>query len=74
MLENAVARRYAQAFFAIAQEKNELDKLEEELRFVIETINSNPELKMVLDHQLVAPEEKKKYLAIFFPRNCRKLL
>lgn len=73
MLENAVARRYAQAFFAIAQEKNELDKLEEELRFVIETINSNPELKMILDHQLVAPEEKKEILSNIFSQELSEI-
>ncbi len=59
MLEKAVARRYAQAFFAIAREKNLVDKLEAELKTVVDTINDNLELKRVMDHQLVSPEEKK---------------
>lgn len=58
MLENAVARRYAQAFFALAQEKNMVDKFEAELKLVVEAINENPELKKVIDHQLVSPAEK----------------
>jgi len=59
MLENAVARRYAQAFFAIAREKNLIDQLEQELKQVVDTIAGNNELKILMDHQLVAPQDKK---------------
>ena len=59
MLENAVARRYAQAFFALAVEKNLVDKLESELKVIVDTINENAELKSVMDHQLISPGEKK---------------
>lgn len=59
MIENAVARRYAQAFFAIASEKNLIDQLEQELQQVVETIKSNNELRILMDHQLVAPQDKK---------------
>ena len=59
MLENAVARRYAQAFFTIAQENNLVDKLEAELKIVVDAINDSVELKKVMDHQLVSPVEKK---------------
>lgn len=59
MIENAVARRYAQAFFAIAGEKNLLDQLEQELQQVAETINSYNELRILMNHQLVAPQDKK---------------
>lgn len=62
MLENAVARRYAQAFFTIAKEQKLIDKLENELKDVIEIIDGNIELKRVMDHQLVSPEEKKAIL------------
>lgn len=66
MLENAVARRYAQAFFAIAQENKEIDKYEEELKFVVDAIKSNPELESILAHQLVAPENKKDVIKNIF--------
>ncbi len=59
MLENAVARRYAQAFFTLAREKDLVDNLEAELKVVVDTINENEELKRVMDHQLISPEEKK---------------
>ncbi|PKM82208.1 MAG: F0F1 ATP synthase subunit delta [Firmicutes bacterium HGW-Firmicutes-14] len=59
MLENAVARRYAQAFFGIAQDRSMVDKLETELKTVVETIDGNEELRRVMDHQLVSPVEKK---------------
>lgn len=66
MLENVVARRYSQAFFAIAQEQSSLDRLEEELKTVVNTINDNKELKRVMDHQLVSPEEKKAIIEKIF--------
>ncbi len=59
MIENAVARRYAQAFFAIALEKNLLDQLQLELQQVVDTINSSNELKILMNHQLVDPRDKK---------------
>jgi F-type H+-transporting ATPase subunit delta len=66
MIENAVARRYAQAFFSIAREKNLIDQLEQELQQVVETINSNGELRILMYHQLVAPQDKKAMIAQVF--------
>jgi len=66
MLENAVARRYAQAFFAIAQEKDMVDRLENELKTVVDEINSIEDLKKVMDHQLISPEDKKNILNQIF--------
>ena len=66
MLENAIARRYAQAFFAIAQEKNQVDKFEEELTLIMESINSNADLAKFINHQLVKPEAKKDTLQKLF--------
>jgi F-type H+-transporting ATPase subunit delta len=73
MLENAVARRYAQAFFAIAQEKNSVDKLEAELKEIVDTINSTDELKKVMDHQLVSPEEKKAIINKIFSQDMSEI-
>ncbi len=72
MLENAVARRYAQAFFAIAQE-NDMDKLEEELKYVVDALDSNPEFKMVMDHQLVSPEDKKELVNSIFSKEISEI-
>lgn len=73
MLENAVARRYAQAFFAIAQEKQMVDKLEAELKSVVDTINAHAELKKVLDHQLISAEEKREILTNLFSGEISEL-
>lgn len=66
MLNNAIARRYAQAFFAIAQEKNQVDKLEEELNLVVEAMKSNADLAKFIDHQLVDPLVKKETMDMLF--------
>ena len=59
MLNNAIARRYAQAFFAIAKDSNQVDKLEEELNLITDALKSNKDLKGFVDHQLVEPRAKK---------------
>lgn len=73
MLENAVSRRYAQAFFALAQETNNLDKLESELQTVVNIINENSELKKVMEHQLVSPEEKKAIINTVFAQDISEM-
>jgi len=73
MLENAVARRYAQAFFAIAQERDLVDKLEAELKTVVDTVNENKELKLVIDHQLISPEEKKAIVDKIFSQEVSEI-
>lgn len=59
MLENAIARRYASAFFNLAQERNALDQFEAELQTVVDVIAANAELKAVIDDQLMAADLKK---------------
>lgn len=73
MLENAVARRYAQAFFAIASEKTLVDNLEVELGTVVTAINENEELQKVMDHQLISPEEKKAITEKIFSEEVSEL-
>lgn len=73
MLENAVARRYAQAFFAIAQEKNMVDNLEAELKAVVDVINENEDMKRLIEHQLVSPEEKKAVINKVFSEEVSEL-
>lgn len=59
MLENAIARRYASAFFSLAQERNALDQFEVEMQTVVDTIAANADLKAVIDDQLMAADVKK---------------
>lgn len=66
MLNNAIARRYAHAFFSIAQEKNQLDKMEEELALIKGAINTNNDLKGFIEHELVEPQAKKQTVEKLF--------
>lgn len=54
----AVAKRYGQALFDLASEKNMLDQLEKELTQVLEVLEASHELKKIVEHQLISPETK----------------
>ncbi|MDA8234926.1 MAG: F0F1 ATP synthase subunit delta [Clostridia bacterium] len=69
MLNNAIARRYANAFFAIAKEKDALDSFEKELDTVVSTIEANADLKRVMDDQLLSAEAKKDIVDKVFEGN-----
>lgn len=60
MLNKAVARRYAAAFFSLALEKGLVDSLEKELAEVVKTVDENPELQRFLENPMVVVTEKKK--------------
>ena len=66
MMQGAVAKRYAQALFALAQERQEIKKVESELLALKETIEQNPDLKAILYHQLISGDEKKKLIEQLF--------
>ncbi|MEG6522856.1 F0F1 ATP synthase subunit delta [Desulfotomaculum sp. 1211_IL3151] len=66
MLRGAVARRYAQALYEIAQDKNTLEAIEQELKGVAEAIEGTRELQKVLYHPQVLPGEKKNLLKAIF--------
>ncbi|MFZ3171003.1 MAG: F0F1 ATP synthase subunit delta [Carboxydocellales bacterium] len=59
MLENAIARRYASAFFTIAQEQGKLNEYEGELEKVINAVEANEDLRKVLTNQLLEAAVKK---------------
>ncbi|MDR1617153.1 MAG: F0F1 ATP synthase subunit delta [Syntrophomonadaceae bacterium] len=66
MLNKSVARRYAEAFFKIAQETGQIDKLQQELENVVATINGIDELKTYLNHLLVPVKQKKEIIDKIF--------
>lgn len=66
MLRGAVARRYAQALYEIAQAQNALETMEQELKGVAEAIEGTKELQKVLYHPQVLPAEKKNLLKALF--------
>lgn len=66
MLKGAVAQRYAQALFDIASEQNLIDRLESDLRGVLETLDASRDLARVLYHPQVPAEVKKSILKEIF--------
>lgn len=62
----AVAKRYGQALLQIGQEKNSIDRYQEDLKLVVDTIENSAELKDVLTSQTVSIDEKKNIVKQIF--------
>lgn len=58
MRNTAVARRYAQALFSLAQEKGMMDQIENDLALVVQTLRENADVRRVVQHQDIPPEAK----------------
>lgn len=59
MLNKSVARRYAEAFFSIAREKESIDKYQQELEMVIKTIKDTENLEEYFGHLLIPVQDKR---------------
>ncbi|MGI5920581.1 MAG: F0F1 ATP synthase subunit delta [Syntrophomonadaceae bacterium] len=59
MLNKSVARRYAEAFFSIAQENNKIDEYQQELEKVVQIIAEVEDLKEYFAHLLIPAAAKK---------------
>lgn len=66
MINAAVAKRYGQALLQIGQEKDCLDRYQEELKMVVETIDQNAGLKEVLLSQTIGSDKKKELVSKLF--------
>lgn len=66
MLGGAVARRYAQALYDIAQDNGTLDILEEELKAVNTLIEEEQGIKRILNHPQVTVASKKEVITQLF--------
>lgn len=59
MINAAVAKRYGQALLQIGQEKDSIDRYQEDLKLVVDTMENSAELKEFLISQTVSVDEKK---------------
>ncbi len=59
MIENQVARKYGQAIFELAQEKNMLEEVAEDLKSLRETIDEVKDFKNLLYHPRIEDDKKK---------------
>lgn len=53
-----ISKRYAIALFELAKEKNNLDQLNSEVVFILDSINENPEFNEVFSHPQISAKEK----------------
>lgn len=66
MLMKSVARRYAAAFFNLAQESGQLDEMENQLQIVVDALAANRELKKVFYHKMIQIKDKKEVVKAVF--------
>lgn len=66
MLNKSVARRYAEAFFSIAQESGKVDEYQQEMELVVRTVDESELLKEYFAHLLIPAKEKKEVLNKLF--------
>lgn len=66
MLANQLALKYAQAIYELAAEKNMLDKVDQELSMVENTIASHEELATLMYHPRVPAAAKKETITKLF--------
>jgi F-type H+-transporting ATPase subunit delta len=66
MLDQKVARRYAEAAFSLAKEQNQIDLYQQQLSLVLDSLEAVPEFKSYFYNFLVPLKEKKEILAKIF--------
>lgn len=66
MLKGAVAERYAGALFDIAQEKGLMDKIDQELRDILEVLEASQDFRRVFYHPQVPTDVKKQVVKEIF--------
>lgn len=66
MLGGAVAKRYAEALFSIAQDQNRIEEFEADLSVIVTALNEHPELKKFLQHPAISASVKKEQVAGLF--------
>ena len=66
MLDQKVARRYAEAAFSLAKEQNQIDLYQQQLTLVLDSLEAVPEFKGYFYNFLVPVKEKKEILEKVF--------
>ncbi len=72
MLDQKVARRYAEAVFSLAKEQNQIDLYQQQLTLVLDSLEAVPELKSYFCNFLVPNQEKKDILEKIFKEDLNE--
>ena len=67
-MTGSVARRYAEALFGLARERDLIELFQGELRQVAALLDANPDFTAVLNDRLVSPRDKKDLVGKAFPK------
>jgi F-type H+-transporting ATPase subunit delta len=70
MLNTSLALRYARAIYKISQLLEVTKKVRDDLQEISECIDSSADLKRVLYHPGITPDEKKQVLSELFSKKC----
>ncbi len=73
MFNTSLALRYARAFYKIAASVGKAEKVEENLGDISRTIGASSDLKRVLYHPGITPDEKKRVLNEVFSGDCESV-
>ena len=65
-MNRRVAARYARALMDLGEERNVLDKLAEDLRDIVQTVQSSRELRIFLLSPVATPDQKLRVLSEIF--------
>jgi F-type H+-transporting ATPase subunit delta len=72
MLDQKVAKRYAEAAFQLAKEQNQIDLFQQQLALVLQSLEAVPEFKSYFYNFLVPVKEKKEILEKIFKADLAK--
>jgi len=73
MLNKSVARRYAEAYFSIAQEANKIDEYQTELGKIVQSIQETEGLREYFAHPMIPAKEKKELANKIFAQQVSPL-
>jgi len=66
MFASRIARRYARALLALAQERDAVDEVQADLQQVRQQLEATPELQSLLEHPVIPATRKKALVRQFF--------
>lgn len=69
MRQNEIAKKYSQALFELGKEEKSLMNFKEQLTDIVMTLEEYHDLKKLLFHPAVTPEDKKKVIQDIFSSN-----
>ncbi len=72
-MSQLVADRYAEALFQLATENGIVDRLDQELTLITQTLTENADLRLLIEHPLVARDDKKVVAVSIFKAHVHEL-